>query len=383
MVRRYTVSRVSTVSEASRSSYPRNVSLEVDGHRLRNISRCTGNSIDYNTVGRVGDGNIIDERYVEINLDDLRRLEADRNALGSFVRARTGNMDLDSVTVLIVKLCIGEGQSLCDGDYDALNRLLAWKCNDIYVMPFLDFNGVDRTVHMDIYDRFVKEMLERRSSWVPDGVNIGMSVPQAYPRSRIDRLMELYSDEKPSFVAVDLNNTRLDRPGDTVGPVFDHFREEGDERFFMYGVNARPYERGVMVSPAWDVYLVHASFNAFGPMHRKPRVPLAGSDWTGMGRIFDPRDLTYRALGETTREAFLGWATEGYGHSLEWEYDQGAIGLYPYLKRYDFHMVNKVLTEFSKAIDDDDLDYIRWARDLMPERMKNADLSDRSWMDRP
>ncbi|MCQ2071299.1 MAG: hypothetical protein MJZ68_09230, partial [archaeon] len=74
------------------------------------------------------------------------------------------------VNVLTVKLHLTAGQELCDGDYDRLNALLTCGLNDIYVMPFLEFDGVCRTDHLCIYRTFVEKMLERRSSWTSEAV---------------------------------------------------------------------------------------------------------------------------------------------------------------------------------------------------------------------
>ncbi|MCQ2071487.1 MAG: hypothetical protein MJZ68_10195, partial [archaeon] len=253
-----------------------------------------------------------------------------------------------------------------------------WDRNDIYIMPVLDFVDRGRSERVHIYEDFVRNMLEHRQSWSSGDANVGMAVPWTYPRGRMDRLFDLYRDEGPTFVAVDLDNGRLDRPGDVVGPVLEHFIGNGEERFFMYGFDARPYGRGVVASPAWDVYLAHASFNAFGPMSPKPHESIIGGDWKGVGRIFDPTDLTYWEPDEGHRDQFTGWTSEVYGDTFEWEYDMKAIGLYHYLRRYNFAMLNGVLGRLSEAIDEGDPTYIRHIRDHMPSVMKGRGVTERS-----
>jgi len=166
----------------------------------------------------------------------------------------------------------------------------------------------------------------------------------------------------------------MDRPSDVTGTILRHFKNEDEENTFLYGVNVKPYKRGAENTSAWDIYMVHGSFNAIGPTHSKPRPMALPGDWNNMGRIFDPESVEYRAIDSDHRDIFIECMGESYDLDLDVDFKKNEKSLYPYLKRYNFQYANDVLSDFSKAIDDNDTEYIDDMIEVMPEEMKNVNI---------
>ncbi len=277
------------------------------------------------------------------------------------------------INVLMVKLRLEGNDVLDDQDYEYLNALLSWKSNDIYVMPILEFDDKNRSDMVTIYNDFVKKMLAEKDSWTTD-INIGMSIPQMYPRRSIRDLFEIYSDEKPTFIAVDFNNSRMDRPSDVTGTILKHYKEENEEKTFLYGVNVKPYKRGAENTSAWDIYMVHGSFNAIGPTHSKPRAMTLPGDWNNFGRMFDPNTVKYQSIDSEHRDVFIDWMKTSYDTDIDADFKRNEMRLYPFLKRYNFQSANSVLSDFSTAIREYDLDYFNHMFEAMPTEMKTVNI---------
>ncbi len=377
MVSKYSISNVSIVEGSPEFSSPRNVTLEANGHKLDHLSKCTERTTDVQTLKNTADGKVLNECYIDLSLNKLRELDSDRSAQDQYILSRSKFLNNNLINVLMVKLRVEGNQTLVDADYEYLNSLLSWSRNDIYVMPLLEFEDKKRTDRVEMYDSFVKRMLEEKKSWISDDVNIGMSIPQIYPRRNIADLFKLYSDEAPTFIAVDFNNSRMDKPSDITGTLLKHFNTLKEEKFFMYGVNVKPYKRGAENTSAWDIYMVHGAFNAIGPTHSKPRAMVLPGDWSNIGRIFDSETVEYKVIDDAHRDMFIDWMSTSYGIELDRDFKRNGKSLYPYLKRYNFQSTNGVLGEFSKAIRDNDDDYVHKMQDAIPNEMKNINLMER------
>lgn len=372
MVKKYEITNVSMIDDRP-SSLPRNVTLRVGGSSLDHISKCTERTTDLRTIDSIRDKTVFNECYIDLSLTKLRELDSNRSAQDQYIYSRSKFLDKGMVNVLMVKLRMEGNDVLDDQDYEYLNALLSWKSNDIYVMPILEFDDKKRTDMVTIYNDFVKRMLDEKDSWTSN-INIGMSIPHMYPRRNIKDLFDIYSDEKPTFVAVDFNNSRMDRPSDVTGTILRHFKNENEENTFLYGVNVKPYKRGAENTSAWDIYMVHGSFNAIGPTHSKPRAMVLPGDWNNMGRIFDSKFIEYRTIDSDHRDRFIEWMGKSYNLDIDADFKKNEKSLYPYLKRYNFQYANDVLFDFSKAIDDYDMDYIDEMIDVMPKEMKNVNI---------
>ena len=295
MVNNYKISNVSTISDHN-NSVPRNVTLSVGSRSLDHISKCTERTTDLRTIEHTGDSKVLNECYIDLTLSKLRELDSNRNAQDQYILSRSKFLNKNLINVLMIKLRLEGNEVLNELDYEYLNSLLSWSRNDIYIMPLLEFEDRKRTDMVSSYDEFVKKMLEEKNSWIDNNIKIGISIPHMYPRRNIGGLFELFSDVDPTFVAVDFNNSRMDRPSDVTGTILKHFDQNNEENTFLYGVNVKPYKRGAENTSAWDIYMVHGAFNAIGPTHSKPRSIVLPADWNKMGRMFDSDSVEYRVI---------------------------------------------------------------------------------------
>ncbi len=297
---------------------------------------------------------MLNECYLDLSLSRIRELR-DRELQDRFILEQCSFRDQGLVNAVVIKLRLSASDQPDDSDYDILNSLLTWGDNDVYVMPLLEFGeGIDRVRMIERYEEFVSGMLETKRSWVKDDVNIGMSIPQLYPGNMTDDLFDLYGDENPTFVAVDLNNGCMDRPDQAVDPILRHFGEIGEEDFFLYGVNVKPYRRGPEEVYAWDIHMIRNSFNAVGAMHPRLGTVTTPLEADRTLRAFDPLDAKYRILDDRCLEEVVGWTRDNYG------VDPGnsMIRLYPYLMRYNFEKANGFLYDLSEAVKKGDTDRI-------------------------
>ncbi|MCQ2071431.1 MAG: hypothetical protein MJZ68_09905, partial [archaeon] len=325
MTGNYTISDVETFDDGP--SVIRNVRLSVNGRSLGNLSRCTEATIDSETLERLGNGGVLNEYYFDLSLDKLRALGDNRSAQDGYIRTRFVPSDRDTVNVFIVKLKVDVGQRIEPSDITYLTSLLERPRNDIYLMPVIDYaDTFPREDRPRMYLDFVRSMLEEKRSW-SDG-NVGMSVPIYFNGSGIGPLMDVYGDEKPTFVAVDLDNTCPDVSGNVIGPLLRRFEEEHEERTFLYGVNVKPYRKGKEHSPAWDVFMACRSFNAVGSPHVCPDTFTVPAEWFEWERIFDQDTLSYISEGRAHCDRFIDWVDSVYGIVSDREYFKNRMELY-------------------------------------------------------
>ncbi len=357
MVSRYTVKNVSTLETPS--STFRNVTLEAGGHSLNHFSKCTERTADYRTLRASGDGRVLNECYLYMSPNRLRELGDDREVQDRYILDHCKFRSQGLVNVLMIKLRIQATDRLEDSDYDTLNSLLTWGDNDIYVMPLLEFGeGIDRIQMIERYEEFVSRMLETKNSWIDGGANVGMSIPQLYPKHKVEDLFGLYGDESPAFVAIDFNNGCMDNAERNVGPVIRHFGEIDEEDFFLYGVNVKPYRRGPDEAYAWDIHMFRNSFNAVGTTHPRLGTVTSPLEADRTMRAFDPHDVKYRILDDQRLDEVIAWTRDAYGVDP----GRSMIRLYPYLMRYNFEKSNGYLYDLSEAVKKGDTDLIKCVR---------------------
>jgi len=376
MVQKYEIKDPIPDEDPSGNSIIKNVTLRSGSNKsLSHFSKCIERTTDVKTWGRLENKDLLNECYIDLTLDKLRELDSDRKAQESYIYSRSKFLDKNMINVLMIKLRIDGNDLLNSQDYEYINALLSWSRNDLYIMPVLEFgSGIDHSKRLECYNNFVIEMLSQKSSWINDDINIGMSIPSFYPRRPLADLFEIYGDEKPTFVAIDFNNSRMDKPDGVVATVLKHFREYNEENTFMYGVNLKPYKKGPGTSSAWDIYAVNASFNAIGPAHSKARPVVLPGDWGSMGRIFDSDEINYPRIDESHRDSFIYWMSDSYHVDLDQDFEKNSKSLYPYLKRYNFEMTNNMLGEISTAIKECDKDYVKNIRNHMPDEMKSKKI---------
>ena len=374
MVRKYEILDPQIPSDETSDSILKNVTLRVGSKQLDHISKCIERTTDLKTLSNVPDGNVLNECYVDLTLDKLRELDSDTYAQDQYILSRSKFLDKGLINVVVIKLMLNEGETLETGDYEYLNNLLAWRRNDIYLMPLLEYGkSVPRQQRIDGYLSFVDQMIQDRTSWIGDNTPIGMSIPDYIPRPIVEVLFNKYGDCGATFVGLDFNNNRMDKPSDKTGIVVRHFRQCKEEKTFLYGINVKPYKKGADIA-AWDIYMSHGSFNAIGPTHTKAHPVSVADSWESMGRIFDKDEVAYPRMNEMHRDLFISWMKDRYDIDLDKDYTKNSRSLYSYLKRYNFEGANKVLGNLSDAIASDDSDYIKMMRDHMPDEMKGIQI---------
>lgn len=150
--------------------------------------------------------NVINEIFSDMTLQELRSIDDDDHALSNFIRAKSSFLTGSFLNVIFINLEVAAGDVILQRDYDALNNILTWGKNDLYVMPTISYEGVDdRSVQKDLYKDFVKKMLLTKNSITTGSLNVGMSVPSYFRHKDVEDLFGLYGGEnkEPSFISVD------------------------------------------------------------------------------------------------------------------------------------------------------------------------------------
>lgn len=349
--------------------------IEANGKTLDRICKCTERTTDVATLKRI-DGQILNECYIDLTLDKLRELDNDKDAQERYISTRARFTDGHGmINVLVVKVTLAANQKITDTDYDYLNSLLCWPRNDIFLMPTVSYShDAKERPYSECYNEFVAEMLKKRESYTDS--TLGIMIPSYYPRGMLDNLFDnVYKNSNAGgFVALDFNNTTLDKPNGVVPYLGPLMKKEYDEKFFLYGVNVKPYRNKVDVSKAWDIGYASTMFNALGPVHTKPRAVVLPSDWRGMGRAYDSEGIDYPKMdNKKVRDSFIEWIGDdnGYRIKLSDEFSENPSNLYKYLKRYNLEKTNGTLSLMSQAVRKNDEDVIKGIIDKRPKEIDN------------
>ncbi len=353
--------------DGDRNSFAKNVLLRVGDKRANAISKTVERTTDLKTL-RASAHDAMNECYIDLTLDKLREIDGDTYLHESYIRARSRFLDEDNIRMFVIKLRIEQTQALDRLDYDYLLSLLSNRSNDLPIMPLLEFgDGVETPIQISTYNEFVDNVLRLRSSY-PRLKEIAMSVPIYYPRRQILGLFKKFEDIGPTFVAMDLNNKRVDSVSNTkFDTIKAHFLEEKEENTFLYGINVKPYKNGGDSASALDVQSMHWSFNAIGPTHRRfvKRLIIA-KDWRGAGRVYDPGTMEYTRLVGERLSGFIEWVDEGYGFRFDEDYSRNEKSSYAYLKRYNYHLANEGLAEISESLNKGETEMVDEAFDRLP-----------------
>jgi hypothetical protein len=169
-------------------------------------------------------------------------------------------------------------------------------------------------------------------------------------------LFQLYDEEPtaPGFVSIDFAGTRttdMRRMG-VIPQVIQTFDAEDEEKYFLHGLNVRPYKRGAEGHPiAEDVCMIECGFNSFGDIYRKPvPVNLPPPDWK-TSRVFWSDDYKYHDLsGSREKSRWHGWIDDVYGPGTSEEYMEPNPRLPSRVKRYNFYSLNEELATLSEGV---------------------------------
>ena len=353
--------------EGDKRSDAKNVLLRVGNKKSNAVGKSVERTTDLKTL-RSSAKNSINECYIDLTLDKLREIDSDQYLHESYIKNRSRFLDEDNIRLFVIKLKINQGQSIDKLDYEYLLSLLSNRSNDLPLMPILEFGeNVETPLQISQYNNFVDNVLEMRENY-PRLENIAISVPIYFPRRQIDKLFEKYDDIKPTFVAMDLNNKRVDSISNTkFDTIKAHFLSENQENTFLYGINVKPYKNGGNSTSALDVQSIHWSFNAIGPTHHKfVKRLIITTDWMGAGRVYDSDELHYTRLDSKHLDDFLDWVENNYGFRFDEDYSSNEKSTYAYLKRYNYHLANLNLSNLSESLIKGETELIDDAFDKLP-----------------
>lgn len=368
----YEISDVRPYEGDKHRSHAKNVTLRTKCKRIDSLCKTVERTTDLKTLSNLGEP-VINECYLDLTLDKLRELDDDCGAQESFIRTRARFLDSNNLNLLVVKLKVEKGQEIEEQDYGYILSLLNWSRNDLPLMPILEFGeDVDTPTQVSKYQSFAETIISKRNNYTRLS-DLAMSVPIYYPRRRLYKLFELYDDIKPTFVAMDLSNKRVDSvPDGKYDTIRNYFIENNVENTFLYGINVKPYKSGGDSTPALDVQSLHWSFNATGPAHHKPSKRLIiPNTWLSAGRIFDSRSVHYSRFTDDKVSDFIDWTEANYGFAFDREYSNNEKSTYSYLKRYNYESANKELFALSDSLRKGETELIDEVYEKLPDDIKN------------
>ena len=365
MVNKYSINDTQVYDE---EAFMRVATLSVNDKRQRTIAK----SLDHRFVDRrvfnsiTSSNNLINEIYLNMDLDHLRAFSDDTGLFDSYVNSYSSFLTAGALNVLFINLKVGTNQ-LTSEDITCLNHILTWLKNDVYVMPTLQFDGIDRRAEMDMYSAFVKDMIECKNSMVPGNLNLGINVPSYYRYKDLDKLFKLYDVEntEPTFITVDFNRAGIDdtkRMG-VVNTINRHFMEEGVEDYFLYGLNVRNYKKRQVNPVSDEMMIARSGFNAVGAPHYDPvkRVIPPTTKLIQLGVVFNRDDYCFHPLTEKQQmDRFLEWSSDlCYEFDIEGDLRTEAPKIRPVMKKYNLCMENQEFFDLSTAIRKSDSDVIK------------------------
>lgn len=359
--------RIEDVHIFDETVFMRNVSLQVGGKKLDQFARALNRRVDMSTLTAANQkfGSNINELYMRLDLQTLRKIDEDPDEQAKFIRAKTKFLERGQVNMFFLRLLVRVGERLTDDDINYLNMLLLYQLNDVYTIPIIEFEGeFSHQERKEKYDAFVKRILALKNSSVPGQLRTAISVPAYYPRKMIGELFDLYRNENkdPSLVVVDFAGMRLTDPKriSVIPQITQVFENEKDEKYFLYGLNVRPYRRGTETPVAEDFYMVQCGFNSFGDTYRKPApITLPPPDWN-QSKIFWPEDYKYHDLtGTKERAKWHDWIDVVYGSGARSDYAVPNSRMNMCARRYNFYSLNDELSVVSDGVRKSDKNLIR------------------------
>lgn len=325
--------------------------------------------------------NAINENYLNLTLKKINELSGSERRLGSHLRGRSPYLGMGAIDVFFINLIVEPGEKIQAEHIVFLNDLLTKRFNDIYLMPVVQFKGLDRDDNIKAYSNFVSRMIHCKDSNATDSLNLGISIPSFFEDEELGDLYKLYSDEnaEPTFVSVDFSRTGIDNPGRmaVVKAVNEHYQKEKNENYFMYGFNVRPYKRK-QVAPLSDEMLVARSgLNAVGAAHFPgggPSKPV--TKLNQLGAVFDRDDYHFHPLTEEKYlDSFLQWSEEfGYIFDIHNNLSGDGDNIKSIVKRHNLFKQNEEFFDITKAIRKNDTPLLKdmMIKGSMPHPSKNS-----------
>jgi hypothetical protein len=236
-------------------------------------------------------------------------------------------------------------------------------------MPIIRYEGdVSHPEKIERYNGFVKKMLGFKKTSTVSALRPGLSIPPYYLGRKVTGLFDLYKNEKkePDFVVMDFGGMRLTDQHliASVPRVIQHFKNEGKEKYYLYGLNVKPHKSGEDTSRAEDLYLVTCGFNSFGDWYRAPiRRSFPPPQWRQF-RTFRQKDYRYHRIAENNdRTTLEAWMENTYGAGAASEYrdveGQPKPKVSVAVRRYNFHSLNSEMAALSDGVAKSDNTFLK------------------------
>lgn len=287
----------------------------------------------------------MNEIYLPLDTATIHAVDGDPEKHETYLRAHSRLVDGNRVNLCLVNYLLQPGERPATKDIGYLNDLLLWSRNHVYLPPTLTFHKSDKRppeVRVEVYDEFVRELLSVKNRTVPGKLRAGVMIPKFYPRRSLSAFAKLFDKEAeaPGFVAIDFGNSKLATTSIEQKVTFAHrlFRDEKEERYFLYGMRVRPRPKGPPPGCAEDITSLMSGLNAVGRPHRDTPMAAILPPFTWDSMIsFQPSRYSYdRLLSEnSTKEAFESYLEGQYVDVPD--FSKPAL---PADKRYSGHVTN-------------------------------------------
>ena len=153
MVNKYTVKDTKTFEE---EAFMRVSTLTVSSKKQSSISK----SLDrrfldkkvFNSV--MSSSGAINEIYLNMDLNQLRTMSNDDILFDRYMATNSSFLNTQAMNVFFVNLRVGSEDKISDEDIKDLNQIFTWGTNDIYLMPTVEYDGIDRKDELKLYEEF-------------------------------------------------------------------------------------------------------------------------------------------------------------------------------------------------------------------------------------
>ncbi len=385
------VYRIGKVEEIEEAAFLRVVELKSEKASINKLTRSVDNSLTKGFIENVFLPDLkegIFEIFLKLDVNKLREIDNDEIARESFLMRRifdsfaySTNLLKMIVVVLVLKpknLDKNSDEYLNDKDLEYLNYMLMWIYNDIYVMPLIHFEnevvkdeetGKEKIIEIPLdkrisfYNDFVRRMLEIKNSIAPKVVTT-LTIPSYYKQRELDTLFGIYEMENtyPQLVVVDFGNKRLtsSRIIGRIPKVHKHYREMGEERYFIYGFNVKPHKKGMDAPLAEDFGSFLTGINAIGPPHNlgKPKFPPALTSLDHLPKVFETEEYKYLSLSnKRVRTKFGTWAYDMLGVEINFKNPKKISS--STIRKYNAYSINNEASLISEFVVKGETDIIR------------------------
>jgi len=367
MVNKYTVDDTDIYNE---DALMRAATLSIPSKKQRTIAK----SLDrrfmdlgvFNSI--VSSNNVINEVYLDLTPGQIIEFCDEPTKYGDYLNKNSMFLNMGALNVFFINLRLQPTESIKAEHIVFLNNILTKGPNDIYVMPTVHFDGVDRYTQIELYSNFVTKMINYKNSRAPGSLNLGIMIPPYYREKEVKGLYKLYSKEnaEPTFVSVDFKGSNIEdkKRMKVVDTITSHYAAEGIEDYFMYGLNLRSFKQGLNNPVSDEMLIVRSGLNAVGAPHRVPTKVHGGSKISQtdqLGVVFGRDDYRFHYLTEPEyMERFLDWSSDrGYRFDIENRLTQDGPKIKDAVKRYNLVTENAEFFDISTAIRKNDKDAIK------------------------